>query len=394
MARRNSATLAIASKDIKERIRDRSALILGIIAPLALALIFNAILGDLDTGSFDLRYGVVNEDGGDVSDQLVAVLDSLEAEGIANVEAMALAEAEERVAAGELSAAFVIPAGFTDAVSAGGSGSLGIIGNVDAPTGTAIARSIAEGFAGGVESVQLSVATALAGSGIADGASIETLVEQAAAAPEPIAVGEIEAATRQLDLPTFFIVGMAVFFVFFTVQFGVTSLLEERQNGTLPRLLAAPINRNSILAGKATVSIALGLVSMAVLVVASTLIMGADWGNPVGVAILTVAVVLSAVGIMAAVAAFSKTAEQAGNLQAIFAVALGMLGGIFFPAALGEGILGALSYISPHRWYITGLSDLAGGGLADILPATGALLAFGLVTTAVALPRLRRSLVT
>ncbi|NND02449.1 MAG: ABC transporter permease [Acidimicrobiia bacterium] len=387
-----NAALTIAAKDLKERIRDRSALILGIIAPLALALIFNSILGDLDTGSFDLRYGIVNEDGGEVASQLETILGSLQADGIAEVTALSLTNAEEMVEAGDLSAVFVIPNGFSAAVAAGGAGSLRIVGNVDAPTGTAIARSIAEGFAGGIESVQLSVANTLASGG--DPSSIETLAQAAATAPEPIVLGEIEAATRELDLATFFIVGMAVFFVFFTVQFGVTSLLEERNNGTLPRLLAAPINRNSILAGKAVVSVTLGLVSMAVLVVASTFIMGANWGNPLGVAILTLAVVVSAVGIMAIVAAFSKTAEQAGNLQSIIAVGLGMLGGIFFPAALGDGIINSLSYISPHRWYVTGLSDLAGGGLGDIVPAVGALLAFGLVTTAIALPRLRKTLVT
>ncbi len=391
--RPTSATLAIATKDLKERIRDRSAFILGIVAPLALALIFNAILGDLDTGSFDLRYGVVDEDGGQVASQLVAILDSLEEEGIASIQSLTLSEGETLVEAGDLSATFVIPAGFSTAVEAGQAAALRVIGNVDAPTGTAIARSIAEGFASGIHSVQLSVATALA-TGVIDVARIEEVIQQAATATEPVAVGEIEAATRELDLPTFFIVGMAVFFVFFTVQFGVTSLLEEQKNGTLTRLLAAPINRNSILAGKALVSVVLGLVSMAVLAVASTVIMGADWGNPLGVAILTVAVVFSAIGIMAVVAAFSKTAEQAGNLQSIIAVGLGMLGGIFFPAALGEGIIGALSYISPHRWYTSGLSELAGGSLADITPSVLALLAFGFVTTTIALPRLRRSLTT
>lgn len=391
--RRSSATMAIAAKDLKERIRDRSALILGIVAPLALALIFNAILGDLDTGSFDLRYGVVDEDGGQVASQLVAILDSLEEEGIASIETLTMSDAETMVEDGDLSATFVIPAGFSTAVTAGQTANLRVIGNVDAPTGTAIARSIAEGFASGIHSVQLSTATALS-TGAVDLSEIEQVIQQAATTAEPVEVGEIEAATRELDLPTFFIVGMAVFFVFFTVQFGVTSLLDERTNGTLTRLLAAPINRNSILAGKAIVSVVLGLVSMAVLAVASTLIMGADWGNPIGVTILTVAVVFSAIGIMAIVAAFSKTAEQAGNLQSIFAVGLGMLGGVFFPAALGEGIIGALSYISPHRWYTSGLSELAGGTLADITPSVLALLAFGFVTTAIALPRLRRSLTT
>ena len=53
---------------------------------------------------------------------------------------------------------------------------------------------------------------------------------------DPIVLGEVEAATRQLDLTTFFIVGMSIFFLFFTVAFGVTSLLDERAEGTMARL--------------------------------------------------------------------------------------------------------------------------------------------------------------
>ena len=63
---------------------------------------------------------------------------------------------------------------------------------------------------------------------------------------------------------------MAVFFLFFTVQFGVTGLLEERNDGTLARLLAAPISRAAILFGKLLTSFALGVISMTVLVAATT----------------------------------------------------------------------------------------------------------------------------
>jgi ABC-2 type transport system permease protein len=94
---------------------------------------------------------------------------------------------------------------------------------------------------------------------------------------------------------------------------------------------------------------------------------------------------------MGIVAAFAKTAEQAGNLQSMIAVGLAMLGGIFFPASLGTGILSYLAYISPHRWFLLGLNDLAGGGgIGVIVPSLFALVVFGLVTGGMALLRLRK----
>jgi ABC-2 type transport system permease protein len=203
-------------------------------------------------------------------------------------------------------------------------------------------------------------------------------------------VKDVSSKTKQLDFKTFYAAGMAVFFLFFTVQFGVTSLLEERNEGTMARLLAAPITRASILGGKVLTSFLVGVISMTVLAVASTVLFGASWGNPLGVAILIVAAVLSATGVTALVASFSRDAEQAGNIQTIVSVILGALGGTFFPVSQASGILSTLTFIAPQAWFLRGLGDLHGGDLSVIWVPVLAMLAFGVVTGAFAMTRLRR----
>jgi ABC-2 type transport system permease protein len=161
----------------------------------------------------------------------------------------------------------------------------------------------------------------------------------------------------------------------------VTGLLEEEREGTLARLMAAPIGRYSVVAGKAILAFVLGVVSMAVLVVATALLMDANWGAPAGVALLVIAGVLSAVGIMGLVASVAKTPEGAGNLGSIIAVILGMLGGTFFPIGSGGGILAALTYLTPHAWFLRGLAELSSDGpWTAALPAVGAIMVFAVVT--------------
>ena len=58
-----SAATQIATKDLRLRVRDRSFFILGVIAPLSLAVILNFVFGDTFTdSSFDLEYGLVDQD--------------------------------------------------------------------------------------------------------------------------------------------------------------------------------------------------------------------------------------------------------------------------------------------------------------------------------------------
>jgi ABC-2 type transport system permease protein len=335
--------------------------------------------------------GHVDEDGTDISEGLGETLAALDEQGVITLVG-GLDESEARSRIGDdLDAVIVVPAGFGAAAGRGGEASLTVLGDIDADISTEVARSIASGYTNRLRSTSLAVATLAAGG--ADPASLEALAAEAAQAPDLVAIGEIAAATRILDAVTYFPAAMAVFFVFFTVQSGVTSLLDERREGTMYRLLAAPIPHGAILGGKALSSFLLGVGSMAVLVVASTFLIGADFGDPLAVGLLVVAVVLAALGIMAIIAGLAKTPESAANIQSIVAVSLGALGGSFFQIS-GEGLLAQASLLTPHRWFLDGLAELAGGGgVGSVLPAVGAILVFGVATGAVGWMLLSRRLV-
>jgi ABC-2 type transport system permease protein len=388
------AALLILAKDLRQRVRDRSVFLWGIVAPLGLAAIFSLILGGVtDTSTIDVGYAVADEDEGEQGSAFVEqVLRPLDAEGLFEiVEVPTAKQAEELAADGDVDAAFVIPEGFTAAVEAGEETSILVIGNVDSATFSQVARSIAGQYAGQINTVGAAVFTYFAVSGEdPDPARAAELIPEALEVPAPLVLAESEASSKQLSAATFYSAAMAILFLFLTVQFGVLGLLEERQNQTLRRLLAAPISRRAVIGGKALTSFVIGIASMTVLVVGTTLLLGAEWGNSLAVAVLVVAGVIAAMGIMFVIAAFANTAEQAGNLQAIVAFVLAMLGGTFFPVA-PEGIIGRLSLLTPHAWFLRGLGDVAAGtGAGDAFPAALYIAAFGLVTGVLAQFRMGR----
>jgi ABC-2 type transport system permease protein len=390
------AALLIAAKDLRQRLRDRSALMVALVVPLGLAFIFSRILSGVGGGNGVFSYAVVDLDRGSASRAFVHdVLGGVQRQRSIDLRAVrSVAAAREQVSNGTIDAAFVIPAGFTAATRSNRASSITVVGNADAPIATQVARSIAEAYAADVNAVRLSVAAVIVPLEAAGRRStpeqMAALAHEAAAMAEPVTLRDVTAATRQLDATTYLAAGMAVFFLFFTVQFGVSSLLEERNDGTLARLIAAPIPRASILVGKMLTSFLLGCISMSVLALASTLLFGAHWGNPAGVAVLIVCGVLAAMGIMALVATMAKTAEQAGNWQAIIAVVLGLLGGTFFAISQAPPFFAKLSLITPQAWFLRGLGDLHAGHLSVVVVPALAMLAFAAVTGGIAALRLDR----
>ena len=328
--------------------------------------------------------------GGFLSGPLAAVEDA----GIAGVVAVADEDAAKAaIEAGDADAAAVIPARFEAAVQSGARAEVEIIGETNAGLATEILRSLAESYTAELQAIRLAVGTVVAGQpSPPDEAEIGELVERAIATPDPITLTDAETELRRASPETYFPASMAIFFLFFTAQFGPLSLLGERRQGTLPRLVAAPIPPWSIVAGKALGSFVLGVVSLAVIVVASTLLVGAEWGNPVGVAALIVAAVLSAMGITALITTLARTEEQAGGWNAIVAVTLGILGGAFFSLAQAPELLSRLSFLTPHAWFLQGLDELAApsASLADLALPLAALLTIAVVTGGIGLRRASR----
>jgi ABC-2 type transport system permease protein len=287
--------------------------------------------------------------------------------------------------------AIVVPAGFSTAVQAAQPSEVRIVGSVNSSLATQVAEAVVTGFASGVEAVQVAVATVLPEAGPSpDPATVAQLVQEAMAAAEPVRLGPDRTADRLATSSTYYAASMAVLFLFFAAQFGVVSIHAERRGGTLARMLAAPISARAILGGKVLVSLVLGAVSMGVVALATSLVMGAQWGDPLAVAALVGSVVLAASGIALLAVGFTRNEDQASGLTAIIAMVLAVLGGAFYPLSQAPEELARLSLVTPHAWFLRGIDDLApGGGVAVVLPSIAVLLAIGIVTGGIGMIRAR-----
>jgi len=122
---------------------------------------------------------------------------------------------------------------------------------------------------------------------------------------------------------------------------------------------------------------------------------GADWGPPALVVLLISAAVIAAMGISMVVATLTRTVNQAGSLNAIVAISLSAVGGVFIPLSQAPELLVNISLITPHAWFLRAIDTLSGPDptLAGILPSLLVLTGMGVALGSIGLVRARRTLV-
>lgn len=351
------AILLIAAKDVRQRFRDRSAIVLGFVAPLAIAfLMANAFGGAQD---LHVSLGVVDEDGGELAHALVAVLESPDLADLFTVESRALEEARTAVDDGDLDAALVIPEGFSAAVTSGAAAELEVLAGVDTPLSAAVTRSVAEAFLTQVHTTRVAVVTAL-GAGAPAG-DVAGLAARAASATPAIPVEAGELGGRELDLLSYYAPGMAIFFALFGIGFTARSWFTEVREGTLDRMAAAPIGRRSVVAGKALSVFVYGTASLGTAAVVTSAAFGARWGPPLAVTAIIIAVVVAVVALTALVISVARTEQQAEGLAAILTFALALLGGSFVFLGSAPAALRRAALLTPNGWALRGFTDLSTG---------------------------------
>jgi ABC-2 type transport system permease protein len=148
-----------------------------------------------------------------------------------------------------------------------------------------------------------------------------------------------------------------------------------------------------VLGGKLLGMIALSITSVAVVWATTTWLLGATWGDPLGVVVLSLAIVLAMGAIALLVTVLARTQEQADAATAGVGFTLAMLGGNFFPPGSLPPVFQWISLLTPNGWGLQGYGSLAidGKGLEAIVGPVLALIVIAALFGGVAVARFRRA---
>jgi len=349
--------LLIAAKDLRLRLRDRSVIVLGFLAPLAIATVMSfAFQG---TSDFHLTVVVVDRDQAALGSAVTAVLRSEDLRDILTVKtADSPTEARAVMDDGNAEAGLIIPEGFTAGIAGDTPPSLEVLTKVDDTIAGQVVASIAGSFAAQLDADRLSVAAALAAGGPID--DLSSLVAAASEGRLPVSLVDQDTGSRPLEAISYYAPGMGIFFLFFAISFTARGWFTEAREGTLERMAGAA-STGQILVGKALSVFVYGLASLTTMAVVTTVVFGADWGGPLPAATIIVAMVLAVVCLTAFVIVVARTERQAEGLASMVVFGLALLGGNFVVVSGSPPLVRKLALLTPNGWALRGFVDLSTG---------------------------------
>jgi ABC-2 type transport system permease protein len=391
----------IALKDLRLFATDRGALFFFILFPFLFITLFTFMnIGATADTRLEL-YIVSQEAEGGLSYQ---VIDALESTGEWDIILMDYDQAYRAVEDKEISGFVAFPVDFTEGITTGAGTELEVVTDAEATSRRAALSGLSQTIASRIGS-QYVVANSV----------IELLIEQGVIAPgdttameqviQPILAGQagggqsfIEYTTEKVgeveeeSASNWVIPGYLVMFVFFGAAVGSESIVRERQNHTLERLLASSVRREAILGGIFTGTAAKGLIQILLFWVVGILAFNLDLGNsPAAVIVLSILMVIMSAAFSIMLATLVKTQRSAGSIAVLASLVLAPLGGCWWPLFILPKWMQALAKITPHGWATMGFNKLMlfGADFGAVVPEMLALVGFAVLFSLIAIWRFR-----
>jgi len=163
------------------------------------------------------------------------------------------------------------------------------------------------------------------------------------------------------------VAGMSVMMLLFSVAGIGGSLLDEKQEGMLKKLLCSPMPPNHILYGKLVFANIISIAQLIIMFVYAWLVFGLDIMHHLPslvLMILATAYACSGFGVL--LASFAKSRQQVQGFSTIIVLVMSAIGGSMIPIFIMPEIMQKIAVVSVNYWGIQGFYDI----FLKLLPIT------------------------
>jgi ABC-type transport system involved in cytochrome c biogenesis permease component len=155
------------------------------------------------------------------------------------------------------------------------------------------------------------------------------------------------------------VAGTAIFMLLFSVAGIGESLLEEKQEGMLKKLLCSPLRSNHILYGKMVFANIISIAQLSIMFVYAWLVFGLTIMHHLPSLVLMIfvtAYACSSFGIF--LASFAKSRQQVQTLSTLVVLIMSGIGGSMIPVFMIPEFMQKISVFSVNYWGVQGFYDI------------------------------------
>lgn len=374
---------------IKDLVRARHnpwPYVLNLALPLCITALVGLVFGPSSKGGGlgQIKVAVVDEDDSVLSSLLQGAMNQGDFKRHLDARFLERTEALRQVQDNKISAALIIPKGFTrNYLSGDAPVALELIKNPAQSFYPAILEELLQVAVSGLNAVARNLRSDLPEwravfekEGRPDMKSMGELMarvgdkfEQAERYLFPPLVG-YEATLRKkakdegpaLNIFAYLLPGMAAMFLLFLADHGIRDLYTEVRARTLDRFRTLHDRLLPFVISKVLLAMMVVVLGSIVMFGGGVLIFGIHWEQPLAMAAVILAFGLFAAGFMALMAALARSERRANAVNSVLVMCVSFVGGSFFPAKeLPPLFRDHLSPLMPSYWFIEALRGLQSG---------------------------------
>ncbi|MDT8718908.1 ABC transporter permease [Clostridium sp. 19966] len=383
----------IALKDLKVTLKDKRTILLLVIMPLTLIFVLGMALSSMfnkdSAGIKAFDVALVDEDGGSYAKQFKDFLNSNDIKKIINLKNISYDTALGKVKKGEIPVLIKIPKGYSEGLNTGKKENLEIYKDPGDDLDGKIVESLVASYTKAASSITSGVKAAypvFKTQGMDSSMLIPTLLKSLDSADSNFK--ESSVSSDSLSAMQYYSAAMLVMYILFVAMMGTSSIIEEREQKTLLRLMGSTAKRSTIITGKILGLFMIGVFEVLVIILFTKFVFNVNWGNSIiAIALISAAMLIASCGIAMTIATLFKTNRAVEAFSSPFVMIISFIGGSMFPIYTMPDTMQKISKIAPNNWALRGYIDVMQGGTAAssmnsvlVLTAIGiVLLAFGTI---------------
>lgn len=418
--------IKVALKDLRIFLKDRRSMLLTFAIPIALITLFAFAFGGVGKSKGDSKVSLLISDLDNTvaSKEAIKLFDSLKSVSITT---MPLEDAEKAIKKGKMSSVLVIHKGFSDSLQQGAGLPLelkydgakeievGLLQQSLIPTiamlpfnlgdskmmmGNRLARIAGVSNIDKKQDIQFrsNELFDVISKSISENESKEQINPAEMFIGGDIKMTKLVKATNDNQLGLIqAVAGTAVMMLLFSVVGIGLGLLDEKQEGTLKRLLYTPLNPLNILFGKMIAANLISIFQLVVMFLFASFVFGLKIGDHLPgllLMIIATAFACSAFGVL--LASFAKTKQQVQGLSTLIILVMSAIGGSMMPLFFMPVIMQKAAVISVNYWSIQGFYDIFWRNLpvlsTTFLSRILVLMVIGLILNSVAVIMFRKNI--